>query len=130
MASAESTRDGKRFSKLPEMPVAVRSHCQVTVDANTVLVLGRTTPKNPWDTITLQLDLVQRKWMHLPRMNTGRTHFACGAVKAGKKVIIAGGHLPHYTDKVEILDMSTLTWSSGTTYNKVNAGFCLRRSNA
>ncbi len=118
-AAVETTRDGKHFSKpFPDMPLATRQHCQVTVDANTIMVFGGTTLKDFWARDTQQLDISKKMWKLLPKMPTGRTDFGCGVVNVAgtpKGVIVAGGHTPAGTDKVEVLDLLSLTWKSSIT---------------
>ena len=118
-AAVETTRDGKHFSKpFPDMPLATRQHCQVTVDANTIMVFGGTTLKDFWARDAQQLDISKKTWKLLPKMTTGRTDFGCGVVNVAgtpKGVVVAGGHTPAGTDKVEVLDLASLTWKSGIT---------------
>ncbi len=118
LSSVENTLDGKRFEKpLPNMPRGVQSHCQVMVDANTIMVFGGYTRRAHSETVAQQLDISKKAWKLLPSIPTGRRELGCGVVKVSgspKKVIIAGGTSPKgRTDKVDVLDLSSLTWTAG-----------------
>ncbi len=125
-SAVESTKDGKHFSRqLPNLPVAVHAHCQVTVDPNTIMVFGGCTAHGCSSNMALKLNIRERKWKKLPSMPTGRHGPGCGVVSekgVPKRVIVTGGHVhqrigkgPHrITNRVEILELSTLTWSMGS----------------
>ncbi len=114
----ETTKDGKHFSRtLPALPVPNFVHCQVTVDSNTIMVFGGCIPGNCAYNAALKLNIAERKWKKLPNLPTGRHGPGCGLVSergAPKRVVVAGGRgSGGITDKVEVLDLSTLTWSTG-----------------
>ncbi len=124
-AAVEFTRDGKHFSKsLPAMPVAMHVHCQVTVDANTIMVFGGCPEDTCYSDVALKLNIAEKKWKKLPKMPTGRHAPSCGVVKENgvpKRVVVAGGHVPgsgpaRISNKVEILELSTLTWKTGRQF--------------
>ena len=118
LATVETTRDGKNFDlSLPDMPIANHAHCQVTVDSRTVMVLGGCIPGDCESDVAFKLDLVQKKWTKLPGLAVGRHGHSCGVVsKKGvpKKVVVAGGYSGKHEASVEVLDLATLTWSTGT----------------
>ena len=116
-ATVEATKDGKHFSKdLPSLPEPLSSHCQVTVNANIIMVFGGATARaSPSDT-ALKLNVAERKWKKLPRLPTGRHGLSCGLVKeqgVPKKVVVNGGWKGSGLNKVEVLDLNTLTWNTG-----------------
>ncbi len=121
--TVESTTDGKHFSSaLPAMPIDNRHHCQVTVDSNTIMVFGGCTSRACTSQVALKLNIAQKKWKKLPKLPTGRFGPGCGVVKergVPKRVVVSGGHIPgggvaRITTKVEVLELSTLKWTSGS----------------
>ncbi len=124
--TVESTTDGRHFSRaLPDLPVDVYVHNQVTVDSNTVMIFGGSlSAKNQYSNLALKLNIAEKKWKRMPNLPTGRYSPGCGVVKESgvpKRVIVAGG-LPSsgVTDSVEVLELSTLTWSKGKSHMRVN----------
>ncbi len=117
LRTVESTKDGKNFDRsLPDLPVANHAHCQVTVDARTIMVFGGHSELSSTSRTALKLDTVDKKWTELPNLPTGRNCIGCGVVAengVSKQVVVVGGHNGQHLDTVEILDLATLTWSTG-----------------
>ncbi len=120
--TVETTRDGKHFSReLPPLPVGLHAHSQVIVDSNVIMVFGGCTTPRCHVNVALKLDIAQKKWKRLPNMPVGRYTPGCGVARENgvpKRVIVAGGNVGgkppnHITDRVDILELSTLTWTKG-----------------
>ncbi len=126
LTTVDSTSDGKHFDhSLPDLPVATENHCQVTVDAQTVMVFGgcqQGEGRCPTNS-ALKLDTKQKKWTSLPNLPKGRFQLICGLVSElglPRKVVITGGWNRASLSTVDILDLSTMTWSTGKAY-----GICI-----
>ncbi len=121
LASVEATRDGRRFVQLPPLPKhTTHYHCQLTVDAETIMVLGgfRSFPHR--SNAVQQLDVAKKRWKVLPSFKSVRNALGCGVVKVEgvpKSVVVAGGVVSYEgtIDRVEVLDLKTLKWTSGTS---------------
>ncbi len=82
--TVETTKDGKHFLRrgLPDLPLGLHGHCQVTVDADTIMVFGGCANRSGdcHSNVALKLDVAGKKWKHLPRMRAGRRGLSCGIV--------------------------------------------------
>ncbi len=111
LPSVEYSADGRYFKTgIKDMPEAKSTHCQVTVDETTVLVIGGSS------TGVHKLDLRTGTWASIDSMKTGgRTAAPCGLVYKDarpKFVVVAGGG--GSLASTEVLDLDTMKWSTGT----------------
>ena len=87
--SVESTKDGSEFfnERFEAAPEPVYGSCQVTLDADTVMLFGgyRIADK------AFKLDVGSGKWSPLPPMSEGRHGPACGVVRGRRAIAVAGG---------------------------------------
>ncbi len=121
ISTVESTTDGVHFSKeLPALPVTMNSHCQLTVDANTIMVIAgyRDEDPNPYLDVVLRLDVRAKRWIWLPKMPVARYGSACGVVsERGQpdRVVVTGGWSKHERNenRVDVFRISTQTWEAG-----------------
>ncbi len=118
LTTVESTTDGKHFSKsLPAMPIPNYVHCQVTVGSNTIMVFGGCRSGNCQADVALKLNIAEKRWKKLPALPTGRHAPACGVVEergTPKRVVVSGGwRASKILTTVEVLQLSTLKWSTG-----------------
>ena len=119
LASVEATSNGFHFAnggRFDDVPEAVQGHCQLTVDADTVMVFGGTLGDGAYS-----LDVPSGKWGPLPKMTRSRNGVSCGLADNGTVVVVAGGIMPGggLTNTVELLDLtlSPLSWTTGTDSN-------------
>ncbi len=110
--SVETTPNGFSFRRpFTDLPAGSHGHCQVTVDADTIMVFGGNLGEKPY-----KLDVAHGGvWVALPPMSGKRFGPACGLTNGRKTVVVAGGrsapNVPLAT--VELLDIERLTWTTG-----------------
>ena len=119
LSSAESTRDGRTFRPFATIPLALSSHCLVSLegaDSNDFLLTGG------WDGRHYNKETFiykQGVWRQAQDMPTARSGLMCGAVRSRPggsvtQVVAAGGWVDGgYRRSVEIYNLRRKAWTRG-----------------
>ena len=117
------TKDGINFEFLPEMPLALRSHCMVALDGDDLFVTGGST--GDYYSTNNQSFLYHsdtKEWKRLEDMPTARSSLMCAMVhneEGDQEVVTVGGYTysePFYEGNVnvtEIYNLKTREWTTG-----------------
>ena len=117
------TKDGISFELLPEMPLALRSHCIVALDGDDLFVTGGST--GDYYSTNNQSFLYHsdtKVWERLPDLPTARSNLMCAMVhneEGDQEVVTVGGYTysePFYEGNVnvtEIYNLKTGEWRTG-----------------
>ena len=122
------TRDGISFEFLPEMPLALTSHCMVALDGDDLFVTGGST--GDYNSVNNQSFLYRSdtmEWERLEDMPTSRSTLMCANVhneEGDQEVITVGDYAysePYYVDGnsyfdtnvTEIYNLKTGKWRTG-----------------
>ncbi len=110
-----STPDGENFRKSIKLPYGVGQHCQVLVDAWTLMVFGT-------GNRAYQIDLRSGKSTTLPTMPGHAQHIACGLgrKKNGSKVAVVTG-VGRNNEGTYLFDLQTKKWKIGTKINDLTS---------
>jgi hypothetical protein len=104
-------------SIIPSLPFRISSHCIVTVNSTTVMVIGDDQDGPSGKTFLFTLG--EESWIEGPEMKYKRVGHNCGRIRRDKEsqemsIIVTGGKYgPSYSSSVEILDGSSNKWQTG-----------------
>jgi hypothetical protein len=116
--SAEMLTEEGWDSNIPSLPVTIRSHCMVTVNSTTVMVIGGR-QNGQYSGKTFYFTFGEECWTEGPELKNKRLYHSCGKIRRNKEsqemsIIVAGGYdYPSYLSSVEILDEGSNEWQTG-----------------
>jgi hypothetical protein len=118
--SAEMLTEEGWESNIPSLPVTIYSHCMVTVNSTTVMVIGGY-QNGPFSGKTFYFTFGEESWTEGPELKTKRSYHSCGKIRRNKESqemsIIAAGAYNYdgsgYLSSVEILDEGSNEWKTG-----------------
>jgi hypothetical protein len=119
LGSAEMlTKDGWE-SNIASLPIRIVSHCMVTINSTTVMVIGGMN-NGRWSRMTFYFTIGEESMIEGPELNSKRSDHSCGRIKKDKEgqelsIIVAGGWAggSSYLSSVEILDDGSNEWQTG-----------------
>ncbi len=106
-------------SNIPSLPLTIQSHCMVTVNSTTVMVIGGRQNGNYISGKTFYFTFGEESWTEGPELKNKRSHHSCGKIRRNKEsqemsIIVAGGYDGSaYLSSVEILDEGSNEWQTG-----------------
>ncbi len=116
--SAEMLTEEGWKSNMPSLPVTIYSHCMVTVNSTTVMVIGGI--QNGQDSgKTFYFTFGEESWTEGPELKNKRFDHSCGKIRRNKEsqemsIIVAGGYDgSSILSSVEILDEGSNEWQTG-----------------
>ena len=108
---------------MTSLPTSVSGHCVVQALETSIIVIGgydkaKMSPNNEeYTDATHVFDFETEAWTPGPELINGRSGHTCSRIKVGQVpyvVVFGGYYTPDTTDKVEILDLSTMSaWVQG-----------------
>jgi hypothetical protein len=105
-------------SNIPSLPVTINSHCMVTVNSTTVMVIGGyQNGQNSGKTFYFTFG--DESWTEGPELKKKRRYHSCGKIRRNKEsqemsIIVAGGYDgSSRLSSVEILDEGANEWQTG-----------------
>jgi hypothetical protein len=117
--SAEMLTEEGWESNIPSLPVSIRSHCMVTVNSTTVMVIGGR-QNVQISGKTFYFTFGEESWTKGPALKIKRGYHSCGKIQRNKEsqemsIIVAGGSdgsylSSAYLSSVEILDEGSNEW--------------------
>ena len=113
----ELTENGWTTAALSPLAVFMSGHCMVHLDATRIMFIGgRHNYNRSPETYIYNYD--DNTWEKGPDLNSRRENHACGKILKDKMsneftVIVAGGFNEEYMDSVEVLDMESMSWTTG-----------------
>jgi N-acetylneuraminic acid mutarotase len=105
-------------SNIPSLPVTIYSHCMVTVNSTTVMVIGGAQNKLISGR-TFYFTLGAISWTEGPTLKYSRDYFSCGKIRSNKvgqemSIIVAGGwNGSSALSSVEMLAEGSNLWQIG-----------------
>jgi hypothetical protein len=116
--SAEMLTEEGWESNIPSLPVSIRSHCMVTVNSTTVMVIGGRQNGPDYSGNTFYYTFGEESWTEGPELKNKRGYHSCGRIRRDKdsqemSIIVAGGWIGSYLSSVEILDEDSNEWQTG-----------------
>jgi hypothetical protein len=105
-------------SNIPPLPVRIWSHCMVTVNSTTVMVISGG-QNELYSEKTFYYTVGDESWNEGPKLKFYRNGHSCGKIRKNKdsqemSIIVAGGYDgPSYLSSVEILHESSNEWQTG-----------------
>ncbi len=117
LSSAEMLTEEGWKSNIPSIPVTIYSHCMVTVNSTTVMVIGGS-QNYQFSAKTFYFTFGEESWTEGPEMKFQRNSHSCGTIKRNKEsqemsIIVSGGYDGSSLSSVEILDEGSNEWHTG-----------------
>jgi N-acetylneuraminic acid mutarotase len=115
--SAEMLTEEGWESNVPSLPVTIYSHCMVTVNSTTVMVIGGI-QNGQYSGKTFYFTFGEESWTEGLELNHKRTGNSCGKIKRNKEsqemsIIVAGGYDNSHLSSIEILNEGSNEWQTG-----------------
>ena len=91
----------------PSIPTTVYQHCMVSINDETLLVIGGIQGSEYSTKTYLYLSLID-VWMEGPPLNVARSRHSCGVIKGAadsdvsRVIVVAGGYNGEYLNSVEV----------------------------
>ena len=112
---------GRRFERLPNLPMQLTYSCLVIINMTTIFVAGGQSIYAPSVNNVFTLNLASREWKEEPQMKEARSSHTCSLVETengSKKIVVVGGSavvsmIRDNFGSVEIFDTSTNEWITG-----------------
>ncbi len=126
----ESTTDGVTFNRnFARLPTRLFCHCMVLINSDEMLAIGgfnvtQWTPNIISSRKVYRYSEGANAWSELPSLNTARWAHSCGFDRSSNSVVAAGGRVGASDvtslTSVEILNLRTMRWSTGTLYGIIS----------
>lgn len=104
----------------PTLPIDVLSHCMVTINTTTVMVIGGSIKSPYLSSFTFYYNADSETWTEGPMLNIGRAYHSCGLIQEARKnsIIVIGGKDDDnkILQSVEILDVGAAEWRKGPDF--------------
>jgi secreted trypsin-like serine protease len=118
-ASVFSTKDGKTFERLKNLQKPDFHHCLVVIDKDELFMTGGYYGRKK----TYIYNKSAANWAKLPDSSTARNRHGCGLAtsqETGKRKIVVAGGRTYFgqSDSVDVFDLDTKYWQSGTGFTK------------
>ena len=119
LKTAEILTENGWESNILYLTVTITSHCMVTVDATTVMVIGGN-QNNKISGNTFYFNFGDGTWTDGPALKNKRGFQSCGKIRKDKEsqemsiIVVGGDDGSSYLSSVEILDAGSQEWRAGT----------------
>jgi hypothetical protein len=95
--SAEMLTEKGWESNIPSLPVNIASHCMVTINSTTVMVIDGGQNDQDFSGKTFYFTLGEESWKEGPELKNKRVYHSCGKIRRNKEsqemsIIVAGGY--------------------------------------